>query len=309
MFQNLRTIPINSLKVFEAAARMGNFAHAAAELNVTPAAVSQQIKKLEEWCGVPLFHRVGRSIELTQSGYRLLSGVTEGLAKLDDAVGQIVSHPGEDRISISTVGSFAARWLVPRLDRWRTENPGIDVLVSTGGQLVDFNRQDIDLAIRFGDGQYSSLQSEQLMHEALVPLCHPKLLETDLSLSDPRDLNSHTLIHFTPAVSEIDLSWRTWLEAMGVDGVDSARGLFFNDFVVALNAAIAGQGVLLALYTLVADDLNAGGLVAPFNSLELDSLGWHIVMPKSNAKRPNVAKFYEWLTSEARETEASRLTS
>jgi LysR family glycine cleavage system transcriptional activator len=308
MLENLRTLPINSLKVFEAAARLGNFAQAAVELHVTPAAVSQQIKKLEEWCGTQLFQRIGRTVQLTQAGYHLLPGVTDGLARLDEAVGRVARHPGANRISISTVGAFAARWLVPRLDRWRMAHPNINIMVSTSGQLVDFNRDQIDVAIRIGDGNYPGLHSDLLMRETVVPLCHPKLLNGDPPLKKPRDLNHHPLIHFTPMVGDIKLSWRDWLDAVGVEGVDSTRGLFFNDFVVALNATIAGQGVLLALHTLVADDLKAGVLVVPFGGEGYQSLGWHMVMPKSRMKSPNAAMFRDWLITEARSTDSSRPT-
>lgn len=299
MFENLRTIPTNGLRVFEAAARLSNFGEAAAELHVTPAAVSQQIKKLEESCDTKLFQRIGRTVQLTLAGDRLLAGVTVGLAKLDEAVGQVAGYPDADRISISTVGAFAARWLVPRLDRWRMAHPDVDVMVSTGGQLVDFNRDQIDVAIRIGDGNYPGLHSDMLMRETVVPLCHPHMLNGNPPLKRPQDLKHHPLIHFTPVIGDINLSWRDWLDTVGVEGVESDRGLFFNDFVVALNAAITGQGVLLALRALVADDLKTRVLVMPFGDEGYQSLAWHVVMPKSQMERPNVAMFRDWLIEEA----------
>ena len=301
MFKNLQSISINGIRVFEAAARLSNFAEAAAELNVTPAAVSQQIKKIENRLGVQLFERTGRSIKLTKFGYRLHSGVSDALTGLDEAVGRAKDRSFSNHISISTAGAFAARWLVPRLDHWRAANPDVDIRVSTSGQLVDFERDQIDLAIRIGDGQYPGLFSEILLPETIVPLCHPNLLDGDHPLNTPEDLVHHTLIHFKPVVGDINTDWGDWLATAGVEGVDHTRGLFFNDHFVAVNAAMTGQGVLLSPRTFIADDLRRKMLVVPFGDKIPQKLGWHIVMPQSNLEQPNIAGFREWLISESAE--------
>jgi LysR family glycine cleavage system transcriptional activator len=299
MFKNLQSIQINGIRVFEAAARLSNFAKAASELNVTPAAVSQQIKKIENRLGVQLFERTGRKIKLTKVGSRFHSDVSDALTGLNEAVGRAKDWSFSDHISISTVGAFAARWLVPRLDHWRAANPDVDIRVSTSGQLVDFDRDQIDLAIRIGDGQYSGLFSVPLLPEIIIPLCHPSLLEGDHPLNTMEDLIHHTLIHFNPASGDINTNWRDWLITAGVEGVDHNRGLFFNDYSVAVNAAMTGQGVLLSPRTFIVDDLRSKMLVVPFGDKVPQKLGWHIVMPQSNLKQPNIAGFTDWLISEA----------
>ncbi|MDA0241578.1 MAG: transcriptional regulator GcvA [Proteobacteria bacterium] len=299
MLEHLQSLPLNGFRVFDAAARLGSFAAAASELNVTPAAVSQQIKKIEDQLGVSLFERTGGSIRLTEAGRGLQSGVADALTGLNNAVGQAKFQPASNHISISTVGAFAARWLVPRLDRWRALYPEIDIRVSTGGQLIDFKQDDIDLGIRIGGGHYPGLFSELLLAEAIVPLCHPSLLDRDPPLNGPEDLAHHTLIHFDPVVGDINTHWGDWLAAAGVQGVDHRRGLFFNDYFVAINAAMTGQGVLLAPRTLVEIDLRGGVLVVPFESARPQRLGWHMVMPHQNLARPNIASFRNWILSEA----------
>jgi LysR family transcriptional regulator, glycine cleavage system transcriptional activator len=299
MFKNLQSIPINGIRVFEAAARLSNFAAAASELNVTPAAVSQQIKKIENRLGVQLFERTGRNIKLTEVGYRLYLGVSEALNGLDEAVGRAKDQSFSNHISISTVGAFAARWLVPRLDHWRAANPDVDIRVSTSGQFVDFDRDQIDLAIRIGDGQYPGLSSELLLADSIVPLCHPSLLDGVHPLNTPEDLVHHTLIHFRPVVGDINTDWGDWLASAGLKEVDHNRGLFFNDYSVAVNAAMTGQGVLLSPRTFIDDDLRSNMLVVPFGDSGPQKLGWYIVMPRSNLEQPNIAGFRDWLISES----------
>ena len=301
MFKNLQSISINGIRVFEAAARLSSFANAASELNVTPAAVSQQIKKIENRLGVQLFERTGRNIKLTEVGNRLHSSVSDALFGLDEAVGRAKDRSVSNHISISTVGAFAARWLVPRLDHWRAANPDVDIRVSSSGQLVDFDQDQIDLAIRIGDGQYLGLFSELLSPETIVPLCHPSLLDGGHPLNTPEDLVHHTLIHFKPVIGDINTDWEDWLVTAGVEGVDHNRGLFFNDYFVAVNAAMTGQGVLLSPRTFIADDLRSKMLVVPFGHKVPQKLGWYIVMPQSNLEQPKIAGFKDWLLSEAAE--------
>ena len=299
MFENLRSIPVNGLRVFESASRLDNFARAAAELHVTPAAVSQQIKKIEERLGSKLFERTGRGIRLSATGQRFRSEVHDALKALDNAVARVKNEPFDRHLSISTVGAFAARWLVPRLDGWRADHPDIDIRISTGGQLVDFNRDQIDLAIRIGDGRYSGLSSQVLMREAIIPLCHPDLVNGKYPLKKPEDLNHHTLIHFDPKTGGINTDWGDWLARFGMTNTEDQGGLFFNDFSVAVNAAITGQGVLLGLRSLVEDALRGGMLTMPFGDSTDQRLGWYIVTPKNRTTHPRVTEFSQWLISES----------
>lgn len=299
MFENLRTIPVNGLRVFEAAARLNNFAQAASELHVTPAAISQQIKKIEERLGIRLFERTGRGIRISESGKRLQSDVHDALKLLDDAVGLVIHEPSTNYLSISTVGAFAARWLVPRLDRWRIDHPATDIRVSTGGHLIDFKRDQIDFAIRIGHGRYPGLSSMQLLPEAIVPLCHPNLLRGEHPLRKPGDLANHTLIHFHPDIGDIKMDWGDWLANVGVTNIEDHGGLYFNDYSVAVNAAVTGQGVLLGLRALVGDDLRNGTLTIPFGDSLDQGLGWHIVIPNHQTNLPRINEFTDWLMSES----------
>ncbi|MBO31659.1 MAG: transcriptional regulator [Rhodospirillaceae bacterium] len=300
MFENLRTISVNGLRVFEAAARSDNFARAAAELNVTPAAVSQQIKKIEQQLGAKLFERTGRGILLSVAGHRFRSEVHGGLKTLDDAVARIRIEPSGRHLSISTVGEFAARWLVPRLDGWRADHSEIDIRISTSGQLVDFNRDQIDLAIRVGDGHYPGLSSEILMRESIIPLCHPDLVNGKHPLKTPEDLKYHTLIHFDPKTGDLNTDWRDWLAKLGMANTEGRGGLYFNDFSVAVNAAITGQGVLLGLRGLVEDALRSELLTMPFGDSTDQGLGWYIVTPKNRSIHPRVVEFSQWLITESK---------
>ena len=289
--------------MFEAAARLGNFALAAAELYVTPAAISQQIKKIEERLGSRLFERAGRGIRLSPVGQRFRLEVHDALKALDDAVARVRQQQSDRHFSISTVGAFAARWLVPRLDRWRADHPEIDIRISTSGQLVDFNRDQIDLAIRVGDGRYPGLSSEILMREAIVPLCHPDLVNGKHPLNKPEDLNHQTLIHFDPKMGGLNTAWGDWLARIGMANTEDIGGLYFNDFTAAVNAAITGQGVLLGLRGLVEDDLRSGMLTMPFGDDTDQGLGWYFVTPKDRTSHPRIKEFRHWLIAESKNTE------
>ena len=304
MFEALATIPVNSLRVFEAAARLGSFARAASELNITPAAVSQQIKKIEARCGQQLFERVGREVRLTERGNRLRAGVEGGLRAIEVAVEEAMHQPTSIYISINTLSSIAARWLVPRLDRWRKIQPGVDIRISTSGELVDLRRDQLDLAIRIGDGNYPGLDRIHLLRDRIIPICSPVLLSGEPALSSPEELNQHTLIHFTPPYGTVRTDWSEWLAANGAEGVDPDRGMFFNDLVTAINAAMCGQGVLLAPRSHVEDDLRSGLLAAPFGDKVHRPADWHIVTPSSRPVPPHIGEFIDWLLSEARQADS-----
>ena len=305
MYDALAILPVNSLRVFEAAARLGNFSRAAMELNITTGAVSQQIKKIEARCGVELFERVGREVQLTERGRRLWIGVADGLKALDAAADEAMQDPASAYISISTLGSVAALWLVPRLDRWREHRPDIDIRISTSGELMDLGREQIDLAIRIGGGDYPGLESKHLLRDRIVPVCSPKLLADGPALSRPQDMANHTLVQFAPAYGNVRTDWKGWLEANRVEGVDTDRGLFFNELIPAIYAAISGQGVLLAPSSHVEESLKNGLLVALFGDEGYRPADWFVVTPGSRPVRPHVAEFIDWLLSEAHQTGSS----
>ena len=297
--------PLNSLRAFEAAARHLSFTKAAEELHVTPAAISHQIKALEEQLGVPLFRRLTRALRLTQAGQAALPPMRDGFDKLADAVDLLRAHEDSGAVTVSLDPSFAAKWLVPRLDRFRAAHPELDVRLDATDKLADFERDNVDLAIRYGGGNYPGLEVERLLSEEIFPVCSPKLLEGPAPLEKPDDLRHHTLIHLEWDSENVTApNWRMWLLAAGIHDIDFTRGPVFSMTTLALQAAIEGLGVALASSFLVADDLAAGRLVMPFDLSVCDPLdfAYHIVVPKRTANSPKVVAFKTWLLDEIART-------
>lgn len=295
-----RIAPLNALRAFEAAARHLSFTKAAEELNVTPAAISHQIKALEDYCAAPLFRRLTRALLLTDRGQAALPALREGFDMLAAASRQL-ARPVEDHIlTVSAAPSIAGKWLVARLERFRVRHPEIDVRLDASNLVTDFDRDGVDLVIRYGAGSYPGLHVEPLFPISAFPVCSPALLETGPPLKVPGDLARHTLLHVDwTSQSATWPSWRMWLLAAGVQGVDAERGPRFNDAGFVIQTAIAGQGVALATDVLAADDLAAGRLVRPFEFTVPVDFGYFIVCPGDKAEIPKVAAFAAWLHEEA----------
>jgi LysR family glycine cleavage system transcriptional activator len=294
-----RMPPLTALRAFAVAARHLNVRRAAAELAVTPGAVSQQIRQLEDHLGCALFHRNGRRLALTPEGQACLPGLTEGFEHLRralDAIPQLRGGP----LTVSVAPSFAAKWLVPRLERFRDRHADIDVRVSASMQLVDFSQGDIDCAIRYGAGRYAGLEVEKLLEESVVPVCSPRLLKRRDAISTPADLARLTLIHDeSPDQDPSCPDWPMWLRAAGVDNVNARRGLRLNQSSLVIEAAISGRGVALAKGSLAADDIAAGNLVTLFGRRQPLSFAYFFVAPPSRAALPKVRSFRAWLSAEA----------
>jgi LysR family glycine cleavage system transcriptional activator len=289
------------LRAFEAAARYLSFTKAAEELNVTPAAVSQQVKSLEEYFGVQLFKRLTRALILTDSGQLVLPVLQEGFDKLAE-VGRILRGRQDNRIlTVSVAPSFGAKWLVPRLDRFRRAHPDYDIRLDATDTRADFRRDNVDIAMRYGRGRYPGLVSECLIAEVAVPVCSPRLLEHEHPLRRPEDLRHHTLLH-TQWKMESDAApnWRMWLKAAGVEDVDYDRGPQFSIDALAIQAAIDGQGVALMSLALVEEDIAAGRLIRPFPDEvnQKTKFAYYLVYPESHLQRPKVAAFKDWLEKE-----------
>jgi LysR family glycine cleavage system transcriptional activator len=287
---------LNALRAFEAAARHLSFKAAGSELHVTPGAISQQIKALEDELGVPLFRRLTRAIVLTAHGQALRPKVVQAFQLLEAAVAAVrpASRPGV--LTVSTFPSFAAKWLVPRLGRFAASHPSIDVRISATPGLVDFRADEVDLAVRQGRGSWPGLESVLLLHAELFPVASPALLEGAHPLREPADLRHHTLLHSNRG----DAEWRLWLGAHQVQGVDPTRGPRFSDDALALEAAMEGQGVAISRDILVAGDLAAGRLVRPFPQQMPDWFGCYVVYRPERAEEPHIAAFREWIVEEAR---------
>ena len=300
--------PLNALRAFEAAARHLSFTKAAEELHVTPAAISHQIKALEEQLGVPLFRRLTRALRLTEAGQTALPPMKDGFDKLAEAVDLLRAQEDSGAVTVSLDPSFAAKWLVPRLDRFRAAHPDIDVRLDATDKLTDFQRDNVDLAIRYGSGNYPGLMVERLLSEEIFPVCSPKLLEGPEPLAQPSDLRRHTLIHLDWDSEDVTApTWRMWLLAAGIHDIDFTRGPVFSMTTLALQAAIEGLGVALASSFLVADDLAAERLVVPFDLSLCDPLdfAYHVVVPKRTVDLPKVVAFKSWLLDEIARTESA----
>jgi len=289
------------LRVFDSAARHLSFSRAADELGVTPAAVSSQIRMLEDQMGVPLFWRTSRSVRLTGPGQILAAGVAEAFAILGRTFERIGGE-ASTTLGVSMSASFAAKWLVPRLDGFRREHPGIDLRIEVSDEPIDFATSDLQVAVRFGDGHYPTLRADRLFEEFVFPVCSPSLLAGPRPLRVPNDLRHHTLIHLEwQARGETWPDWRMWLLAAGAKDVDPSHGIRLSLFSLVSQAAIAGQGVALGNTSLVGDDLAAGRLVKPFElSLKAPSFAYYVVSPLAVAERPLVAAFRTWVLNEAR---------
>lgn len=296
-----RLPPLNALRAFEVAARRLSFTKAAEELNVTPGAISQQIRQLEDYAGTPLFKRTGRSVLLTDAAQESLPMVRDAFERIAEA-GRLMQAPARrGRVMVSCAPSFAAKWLAPRLDSFHQAHPGIEAWVSADMQITDFNTADADIAIRYGRGQYEGLKVERLMQETVLPVCSPQLLEGPEAIRRPSDLTRHTLIHDeSPENDPSCPDWASWLRARGVTDVDASRGPRFNQAILVIEAAANGRGVALAKRAIAQSDLDAGRLVAPFadGSHEIDFAYW-MVWPKGRHLSPDVRAFMSWVRAEA----------
>lgn len=292
--------PLGALRAFEAAARLMSFTKAAEELHVTPAAISHQIHALEEDFGVRLFQRLSRSIALTPSARILLPGLSAGFAEVQAAVGRLRAHNDTGTLTVTASPSFAAKWLVLRLHRFQEEAPEIDVRISATDSVVDMSRGDFDVAVRYGAGRYPGLEVELLFTNEVFPACSPQLLAAGPPLRVPGDLRHHALIH-DQAIERDPLvpTWPMWLKAAGVTDMTAPSGLSFNNMHLALDAAIAGHGVVLAYSTIAAADIAAGRLVRLFSLSLPDQFAYYLVTAPGALERPKVRAFRDWLRREA----------
>jgi LysR family glycine cleavage system transcriptional activator len=289
----LRRLPaLNALKSFDAAARHESFTRAAEELCVTQGAVSHQVKALEQELGVKLFNRERHRLVITEAGREYLAVVRDALDRIALGTERLLQRQRSGALTISTSPDFAAKWLVHRLGRFAEAHPDIDLRVSATMHHVDFATEDVDIAVRHGDGNWAGLHVERLCSEQLFPVCSPKLVET--GLKQPRDVLKFPILHLDGRQD-----WSRWLDAVGVTGADLSRGPVLNRASMLIDAAIDGQGIALARTALAAWDLLNRRLVRPFELALPLAKGYWIVCPKATAMLPKVARARDWLLAEA----------
>jgi len=309
-----RLPPLNALRTFEAVARLKSFTKAADELSVTRAAVSHQIKNLEEYVGFPLFERHTRSISLTPAGEVALPKLREGFNNISDAVHLMNTHLTNENITLWMATSFASKWLVPRLHNFSLQYPEIDMQLHAVAGLIDttekngysleelFRSEDADVVIRYGsEDNYPGCTVHKLFSVKAVPVCSPELLnDPDKPLNKPEDLIHHTLLHDnTPYIGRPQ--WSKWLKQEGIKGIDHERGLKFNQISLAIESAIDGQGVLLSIEALARKDIEEGRLCIPFDiSLPLE-MSYYAIHPESaDSNHHAVDSFIKWIMEEAK---------
>lgn len=289
--------PLNALRAFEATARLSTLAAAAAELNVTPSAISHQIRTLEDTLGVRLFRRANRRLSLTKDGRALFPGLSDGFRRLTAAVAELETNQREGTLTISMLSTLAMRWFMPRLPHFHREHPEIDVRISTTTRTVDLEREDIDIAIRHGHGDWPDVQSELLFRLETLPVCSPDLPRDTAPLDRPRDIRHHVLLRADARPDD----WPAWLHSVGEANLKPSRELTFDTTDFALAAAIRGLGIAIADRHIIHDELETGRLIAPFSeSIEHDS-GYYLVYPQERAGHPKSIAFREWLIREAAE--------
>jgi LysR family transcriptional regulator, glycine cleavage system transcriptional activator len=290
-----RLPPLNNLKAFEAAARHESFTRAAEELCVTQGAVSQQVKALEEGLGIKLFNRERQRLAITEAGRDYLTIVRDALDRIAVGTERLLQRQSAGVLTVSTSPDFAAKWLVHRLGHFAEQRTGIDLRVSAAMHHVDFAREDVDMAVRHGDGNWPGLDAVQLSSEQLFVICSPKLL-SGRRLGKPADILKFPLIHLD---SRAD--WTKWLRTAGMSDDNVKHGPVLNRASMVIDAAINGQGIALARTTLAAWDLLNGRLARPFSeALRLSKTYW-IVCPKVTSSVPKIATFRDWLLAEASE--------
>ncbi|MFT5659030.1 MAG: LysR family glycine cleavage system transcriptional activator [Gammaproteobacteria bacterium] len=295
-----RLPPLNSLRAFESAGRHLSFSKAADELNVTPGAISQQIKTLEEFLETRLFKRRNRITVLTDAGQLCLPLISDSFATLLDAVNSVRKLSDVGPLTISSAPTFVSKWLIPRLCKFHELHPDIDVRIDASTRLVDFVYEDIDVGIRFGTGDYPEMDTVYLYSFDLIPVCSPILIKQGKGLRQLSDIRHQTLLH--GEFDEFDDSWpdwAMWLATADVEGVDPSRGIFFNQNEMMMEAALEGQGIALVSNVMAAGDIASGRLVQPFETRLPVRLCYHLVTSKQKARSKKVVAFKQWLLAES----------
>ncbi len=298
---NQRLPSLNALRAFEAAARHLSLTKAANELHVTPAAVSHQVKALEADFGVSLLRRVKGEFVLTETAQTVLPVLSAGFDQIAEAARRLRADEARQFLTISVGPTFAANWLVRRLGAFKAAFPEIEVRLQTTDDVANFARDGVDIAVRFGAGEYPGLQAIRLFDEEIFPVCSPALLERGPPLVRPADLAGHTLLHVEwgwALIKGETLDWQMWLRAAGAEEVDATRGPRFSYASFALQAAVNGQGLALGSEALAGDDLAAGRLVRPFDVVLPVNFAYYLVYLEATADRPKITNFRHWILAE-----------
>lgn len=298
-------VHLNALRAFEASARHQSFSVAAEELNVTPAAVGQLVRTLEQWLGTPLFHRgsSGKArLVATEAAERALPDIRAGFERLTLGMERMRENSPSGVLTVTVSPAFAAKWLLPRIERFHSAWPDTDVRLDTQLKAVDFLTQRIDIGVRYGTGHWPGLIAEKLMDEEIYPVCSPLLKNTPDCLQTLAELANETLIHDLSMDGHAGFTtWATWLQTVGMKDLSAQRGMKINNSAAVLQAATDGQGIALARSVMAQDDLAAGRLIRLFPDIQFVSpLAYYVVYRSECVSLPRLKAFRDWLFEEAR---------
>lgn len=295
-----RLPPLNALKAFEAAARHMSFTRAAEELFVTQAAVSHQIKALEDFLGLKLFRRRNRSLLLTEQGQGYFQDIKEVFIQMAEATDRVLASTAKGALTISLQPTFAIQWLVPRLNEFSQQHPDIDVRIQAidrdEGHLTD----DVDIAVYFGKGNWSGVVADKLHQEQLMVVCSPQLKDGQIPLETPEDLNKHILLH--------DINrrhWKAWLKMMELDPAKANQGPIFSHTALVIQAAVHSQGLGLVNSVLAQPELLSGRLMCPFPELYTSADAHYLVCDESQAELGKIKAFRDWMLARVKKEQES----
>lgn len=289
--------PLNALKAFAAAGKHLNLTAAAKELYVTPSALSHQIRGLEDLLGVKLFVRTRHGLDLTEAGRLILPGISDAFDQMSKTMALL--NPGKESqiLTISMLSTFAMRWFIPRLSRFQQQHADIDVRISTSVELVDFDRDDVNCAIRFGAGHWPRLTATRLFTEQLTPVCSPRLATVEKPLDNPRNLEAYTLLHARLRPDD----WRIWLNAVGLSDFKAVHEQVYETRNFAIQAAVDGLGVAIVDPSLAAGEIESGRLIQPFRQTLTGENAYYLVYPQSRVTDPSIIALQNWLLEESTE--------
>ncbi|MBI1778392.1 MAG: transcriptional regulator GcvA [Proteobacteria bacterium] len=291
----LRLPPLNALRAFEAAARHVSFKAAADELFVTQGAISRHILKLEEALGVKLFLRLHRQVELTREGARYLREVRDAFLQISRATANLSSAPDERMLRIKLPPTCAIRWLVPRLGRFHALHPDIAVQVTTSHDPVVFERDEVDVAVAYGEGIDRKLAGDRLFGEVLIPVCSRKLLGRGRRLRQPRDVSRYVLLHSIRRPTD----WSQWFAAAGIADLTAQKELTFENSAMTYQGAVDGLGIALAQAAFISDELSSGRLVNPIDIKVQNRVAYFLVFPRERQTHAKIRAFHAWIAEEA----------
>lgn len=303
MAEQRRNLPsLDLLRGFEAAARNLSFTKAAEELFVTQSAVSRQVKTIEEHLGVALFARRHRALLLTEAGHELYRATAQALRQLSDAAARIRERGAGRTLTVTATIGFASLWLIPRLTDFRSQRPDIDIRISANNEMLDLEREGIEVAIRYCMPKAAPEGAVKLFGEVVLPVCGPKLVTRKAPLAQPEDLRHHVLLHYEgPDGITPWLSWTVWLETMQLPGLKPAGSLRFSQYDQVIQASIDGQGVALGTSPLVRQLIRQGKLIAPLEKKFESSRAYYLVTSADAAGRPEVQDFTGWMVRQAKQ--------